>query len=215
MSSAEFATFVFVYVCFKIACLCFCFCFCFRKLIAQSFGQISLSDALKRLRDVYSTIVIDNTDVLLEQDEPFLRTMQNFAIECGQAGHPRVIFVCGAARNSLHRFIRARDEVYCRIIQAHEAKDEDGVQYLLDRGMPLDAASAAVREYSGGNYCLLQTVASVFSAGRFDDILKLQETVNTSLDLVYVLSYFSILLADHSWNKRPTMGKKCHSSREV
>ena len=150
----------------------------FRKL------QQPLIDAAATFKAKYGrpmVLVIDSTDLLAKQCPAFLGILQDFAKNCADDGHLRIVFISSdgsalplmMARSSWSRAENPPFEI-------GEIPDDQAVEYLTKNGVREDEAKVAVANLTGGLFSSLNGFATASLKGMTYE--QLAEQRDSALD---------------------------------
>ena len=138
----------------------------FMRVTPYSDDWASVSAALRDGAAAYhakfgrpAVLVIDGADLIAKNDEKFFGKLQGFAKTCADERHLRVVFVFsdGVALPLLQK-----SSAYSRCappLEVGDVSDSVAVGYLVQRDVPKDRATQAVRQLTGGRFYLLSMVA--------------------------------------------------------
>ena len=163
----------------------------FRKLLQP---LIDAAATFKAKNGRPMVLVIDSTDLLAKQCPAFLGILQDFAKNCADDGHLRIVFISSdgsalplmMARSSWSR----ADDPY----EIGEISDDLAVEYLTSNGVREDEAKLAVANLTGGLFgALNKFVTSSLKGKTYEQLMEQRDEALRKALLILKVPFHHVL----------------------
>ena len=124
-------------------------------------------------------LVIDSVDIMAKQHPAFLELLQDFAKFCVDAGHLRVVFISSNGLALPEMMARSTwSRAYEPLYEIEELADDEAIDHLMKKGVPVDIAKLAVANLTGGSFALLNQFASAYLHGMsYEQMLQQKDEI--------------------------------------